>query len=441
MQIFPIRHKSRRLLMVLALLAQLGLPAPDAGAATEDSPELLTGISLLKRQAYNVASMMLRAAVERSPEDPRPAFYLGVALSHTTGGKEAESLLKRGLAENPESPEVNFELGLHYFDKEILAEASDYFEQVILLAPGSDYAEEAREYLKDIEGQVRDKAWEITLLTGMQYDSNVILTNGSMPLPAGYANKGDWSGVANLKVSYVPVRSDAFELTTGFSLYQNLHPSLTDFNITQGLAEVSASYTLLPQIKAKGNYSFEYLLLGGERYDNAHTLSPSLSHISRSWGTTTLDYHYSSKNYWNSDKFGNNSLRNGNNQLIGMSHLLPVNQATSLWMLYSYDADTTRDAALGYQGNRALIGGRRQLPFGLVGDFSGELYLRRYGVSELSFGFRRLDTQATFSLSIVKNISEHLSLSLGEVVSRNWSNIEAFSYTRAITSALVSARF
>jgi tetratricopeptide (TPR) repeat protein len=410
-------------------------------ASQGSSPELQTGVALLQRKAYPLAALVLRRALELSPDDPMTQFYLGVALNRTTAGKEAESLLKRGLGESPDSPEVNFELGLHYFNKEVLAEASDYFEQVIYLAPTDYHAEEARAYLKKIEERSLGKPWEMSALSGIQYDSNVMLSNGSQPLPKGYSHKGDWSGVVNVRGSYTPVRNNALEVVAGYSLYQNLHASLSDFDITQNLVSLSASYTLTPKVKVMGNYSFEYLVLGKQSYDYSNTLSPSLSVSHGKWGTTTLDYHYSSKSYWNSANFSTNTERNGDNHLLGLSQLLPLDSSTTLWMIYSHEIDLTQNRALGSQGDRVLIGCRRLLPFALLGDLSGDVSRRQYLERDPAYGVRRQDTQFSVSLSVTKALSERYSLSLGEVLSRNLSNISDFVYTRALTSALVSARF
>jgi len=456
MQTDPTRRATRITLITLALTLSLcwraqgasaqgepalGTSAQDAQPHQEASAELQTGISLLHRKSYALAAAVLRKAVENSPDDPNAAYYLGVALNRTTAGKEAESLLKRGLGEHPESPEVNFELGLHYFDKEVTAEASDYFEQVIYLAPAGPCADQARAYLKKIEEAGKPRRWELSVLGGLQYDSNVILSNDSTPLPAGYAHRGDLSAVVNLRGSYAPIRSGALEVTAGYSFYQNLHTSLTAFDTTQNLLDLSASYAVTPNLRLKGSYSLEYLLLAGKPYNYSHNLSSSISRVSERWGISTLDYHYSAKQYWNSEKFSTNTDQNGDNNLIGLSQLRQFSKYVTLWVLYSHDVDATRNQVLGYHGNRALLGCRLLLPFALVGDLSGDVYHRQYGGTDPAFGVRRQDTQNSVSLTLLKNFSDRYSLSLGEVFSRNLSNIADFAYSRAITSALFSARF
>jgi tetratricopeptide (TPR) repeat protein len=423
----------------LALLLCLFRSAPAARAAT--SPELQTGIALVERHSYALAATVLRGVVEQNPKDVWAAYYLGAALNRTGGGKEAERLLKVALREYPEHPGVNFELGLHYYRKEVLAEAGDYFEQVIELSPTGSMGARARDYLKQIEERGKGKPWELSVLAGAQYDSNVILGNGSQPLPSGYSHRGDFSTLLNLKGSFTPLKNQTWEVNAGYSLYQNLHATLGGFDVTQNLLEFSVSRFLTPRLRLKGNYGLEYLLLGGSAYNYTQSVSPSLSFQSENLGVTTLDYHYATKSYWNSAAFTGSVERNGDNHLFGLSQVLPLGEATTLWLLYSHDLDLTRNAALGYSGDRLLAGCRRQLPWGIAGDLSGEVYWRGYQESDPAYGVRRDDTQYTVSLSLSRNIWERYSLTFAQVLGWNRSNITDFAYTRGITSVLANARF
>ena len=412
-----------------------------AAPATAAPTELAMGIELVQKGAYLEAAALLRKAVNSYPEDAKAAYYLGVALNRSDGGKEAEALLKRALWESPEDPDINYELALHYYGKEVTAEAADYFEQVIELAPGSYHAGQASSYLKIILERNREKRWGISVLAGLQYDSNVILNGTGMPLPAGYSGQGDLSGLLYLKGSYTPIKTEKLELSTGYSLYQSLHETLNEFNITQNVFDVSATYHVTPGLKAKGSYLFEYMLLGGMPYDTAHTLAPSISSTHDKWGTSSADYHYRNTSYRNSAKFSNNTDRDGANHMFGLSHLLPVSQALVAWGIYSHDVDLTEVKAWSYQGDRGVLGCRSLLLFGVTGHLSGEVYSKRYRDEDPSYGVRRRDTQYSVSLSLTKNLSERYSLTFGETLTRNVSNIEVFDYKRAITSLLVNARF
>lgn len=429
----------KRILITAIFIALLLLPLILMAAEAEDL-ELARGIALVKNEDYKEGAVILRESVKKYPDNPEANYYLGLALNRTTAGKEAESYLKHSLMENPQHPGINFELGTHYFEKDIHAEAADYFEQVIELAPGSELALKSADYLKKISEVKQGKNWELNVFTGGQYDSNVILNGSGMPLPQGYSGKSDWSALVNLKASYSPIKTDQAEAVLGYSFYQNLHASLSDFDIMQNLIDLSGSYAVNGNLRVKAVYSFEYLLLNNKEYDYAHNIAPSLI-IKSNTGTTTVDYRFRNSTYQNSDQFTTNSDRNGNNNLIGVSHIVALSDSASTWGLYTFDREKTKKQGWDYYGNRFLVGIRSLVPFGLVADASAELYLKDYRGADPSYAATRHDSQYTLSLSIAKKFSEKYSISLSEVWSRNSCNIPEFAFARSITSLLLNAKF
>src|SRR6185369_6029653 len=315
-------------ILTVALCATLLLSASIASASESDDNELATGISLVKRGNFKEGAVILRKVLAKSPDNPEANYYLGMALNRTSPDKEAESFLKHSLMEDPDNPGLNLELGMHYLNKAVPAEAADYFEEVIRLAPKSELAEKSREFLKKIEGSRKGKSWSLSIFAGGQYDSNVMLNGRGMPLPEGFSGKSDWSALVNLKAAYTPLRSETTETGIAYGYYQNLHSSLKKFDIMQNLAEISTAHAFTRNVSLKGVYSFEYLLLNGNDYDTAHSIAPSLALKSDTLGTTTIDYRLRIAKYSNSDQFPDNSGRDGTNNLIGLTHILPLSDTS-----------------------------------------------------------------------------------------------------------------
>lgn len=429
-------------LLAAALFACTLLPASSVAAAESDPAVISVGIKLVKEGKYKEGEILLRKALENSPDNPEVNFYLGMALNRTSHGKEAESFLKRALMENPGDAGLNLELGMHYFNKDVPAEAADYFEQVIELAPKSELADRSREFLRKIEESKKERDWSVTVFAGAQYDTNVMLNGRGMPLPEGYSGKSDWSGLVNLRAAYTPFKSGTSEAGIAYSYYQNLHASLKTFDIMQNLAEVSGSHALTDDVRIKGTYSFEYLMLNMDRYDTAHNLAPSLVIRNERIGTTTFDYRFRYTEYSNSAQFADNSDRNGNNYLFGLSHILPLSDTAALWALYNHDTELTRRPEWDYDGERFTLGARYLLPLGLMSDISGDVYRKSYRAQDPQFGNQtRHDNLYTLNLSLTRSFSERFSISLSEALSRNESNIPEFKYDRSITSLLLSAKF
>ena len=422
----------------LLLIAVAVLTATSTFAAVNSN--LSRGIVLVKSGGYSDSIPYLRKAVEADPDNPEANYYLGLALNRTAKGKESESFLKRSLMENPEDPATNYELGRHYFEKDVPAEAGDYFEQVIQTAPGSDLALKSEAYLKKINDKPAPKSWELLLYAGGQYDSNVILNGRGMPLPQGYSGASDWSALVNLRAGYTPVRSEDGELSFGYSFYQNLHSKLHDFDITQNLLEVSGIHHVTGNASIKGVYSFEYLQLNGRQYDFANSIAPSII-LKSDLGTTSLDYRARITKYSNSDKFPDNSARNGSNHQIGINHLVPVSDSSAMFAIYTHDVDLTQRKEWDYDGDHLTLGVRTVLPLGITGDLSGDIYWKSYRSQDPAFNATRGDTQYTATLSLSKSFTDNYGISFSQSLSRNNSNIPEFSYNRAISSLLLNAKF
>lgn len=402
--------------------------------------DVAAGMALIDKGEYGQAAQLMRETLAKTPDDPEASLCLGKALNRM-GEKEAATHLKSALRQNPENPEVSLELGIFFFNKDLYAEAEDYFDDTISLAPDSDPARKAREFLVRISEKRKDRTWEISALSGLQFDSNVILNGNGVALPAGISGESDWSGVVNVKGHYRFLKVNKFEMTAGYSFYQNLHFKLSDFNVTQNLVDLSAAYELTSNIKLKASYGFEYLQLAGQRFDHAHTLAPTMIFKCGNWGTSSIDYRFRNAEYRDTTLFTNNSQRTGNNHYFGINHIMPIGKTFVAWGVYSHDEDLTRNSFWDYHGDRLLAGLRAVLPFSMTADIYGEYYKRRYGAVDPSYGVKRDDDQTSASISLTRHFTENISVVLAQLYTRNFSNIQAYDYERFITSLFLNVRF
>jgi tetratricopeptide (TPR) repeat protein len=407
--------------------------------ATAGASGLTTASDLMGRGEYARALPILRAEAEKSPDDPRIAYFLGLALNRTIEGKEAESVLKSALMTIPDDPALNLELGILYFTKNIHDEAADYFEQTIQLAPDTPYARQADGYLRRIRDAGRGRPWTLNLAAGAQYDSNVMLNGSNQPLPAGYAHESDWSAVINAGGSYTFLSTDTFAATAGYSFYQNLHDTLTDFDVAQHQVELAGTYTA-GEVKLKGSYAYEYLFLGGDKYDYANVVGLSLSRSGNGNSQTGLDLRHRETSYRSSPRFVDNADRNGGTSSLALSHLRPLGSWGNIWAGYGLDAERTKRAYWDFLGNRCSLGLQVSLPLGLSGVVTGEVNDKRYSAQDPGFGTRRTDLQYTVGGALTATVAERFSLTLGEVFIRNDSNIGQYDYNRALTSLMLSVR-
>lgn len=399
------------------------------------------GVSSLEKKDYGAAEEAFRAALMEVPDDYNATLNLGIVLNRK-GEKEAQRYLKKALFVNPEDPSANLELGIYYYNRSVYPEARDYFENTIELAPGTKYSAEASEYIEKMtRPKAAKKPWRVDAALGMQYDSNVIVGPDNTPPPEGISRKSDWSGVLYLKGQYDLLTTDRFVGTVSYSAYQSLHIDLTDFNITQQVAGVDAAYALTKGVTFGGSYKFEYVLVGGDEYDYAHTLTPTIIFTYGEGFSTLVSYSYSNFHFSNSDLFPDNYDRTGFNHSGNVTQYVPVADFLDVRLGFSVDKDETRKDYWAYTGVKGFGGLAFKILPTLSADVYGEYYNKKYdGISPISGG-RRNDNIQTYSLTVTQKLSDIFSIAAGEIYIHNNSNIEVFDYKRSITSAFLTARF
>jgi hypothetical protein len=401
---------------------------------------LARGISAIESGSYKEAIGEFSSALKEKPEDRTATLYLGIALSRA-GDVSASSALKKALSMDPQDPRTNLELGIYFFNRSMFEEAGDYFDNTVRLAPGSEFAAKASQYLRAIRIEGGSKPWAINVTAGGQYDSNVVLNPSGGPLPEGISGKSDWSAVINLNGRYNFLKKDSAECSIGYGFYQNLHARLSDFNITRHLIDIGAGYMISPVIGLRAAYEFEYVYVGGDGYDSAHTVAPSLVVSEGRDFSTVIEYRYRKNNFIDSDLFSDNSDRTGSNNLIGVVQKIPLGRKILLQAGYWHDEDSTRRAFWDYRGDKLMADLRVGLPGNVLASLTAQYYTRDYkGVGPLS-GDKRSDREYTGAVSFTKPISERYSVTIGELYMRNKSNIDVFDYSRSITTVFLNARF
>ena len=305
---------------------------------SEYQKHIANGVSSIELSNYREAASEFRMALQKHPDDPTATLYLGIAQSRS-GEKEAGYSLRKALALNPTNPRTNLELGIFYFNQSAFSEAENYFNTTKKLAPQTELSDMADKYLRVMKQGGTEKLWSLNISLGGQYDSNVTVAPDGGPLPEGIAHKSDWRAVVYLNGRYTFVNSTTVEGSAGYSLYQSLHSRLSDFNVTQHLFDLRGSYVINDALRLSGLYSFEYVYLGGDGYDYAHSVSPSLTVQEGNGFSTVLEYRYRYSHFMNTDIFTTNSFRTGSNNLVGITQNIPVRTSIAARVGYAHDVD------------------------------------------------------------------------------------------------------
>ncbi len=386
------------------------------------------------------AADMMPGAGSAGPDDHLADLSRGIQLNRQNS-READRYLKRALSAEPSDPQTNLELGIFYYNRGIYAEAADYFENTRELAPGSEHARKADEYLGKMQTGKEEKRWSLGISAGGQYDSNVTISANNSPLPEGITRKSDWKTLFYLSGRVALLRTEKAEASAGYSLYQTLHSQLHDYNITQNLADLTCGFDLSPVVRIGAAYRFEHILVGGNAYDTGHSVGPSVTVSEGKGFSTELQYRYKYTRYKDAALFEGNADRSGQNSLLGIVQTVPLSEAVRAEIGYAYDRDLARVTYWRYDGHKGSASLNLALPSRFFMNVYGEYYSKNYdGLTPLADKARK-DRTWTASVSVTRFFSEAVGVSLSETYINNQSNIDDFDYQRSLTSLLVHVRF
>jgi len=318
---------------IISILLMSSVHAETIDSAYEIA--IAKAVSKIESEDFEGATEILQDILKTNPEDERATLYLGIALSRA-GHRDAEGALKKALLLNPHNPRTSLELGIYYYNRGAFNEARDYFDNTIQLAPDSEYAKTAVEYLRLAKGERVAKPWSLNWSVGGMYDSNVVLGSGDNPLPEGITRRSDWAAVFYLKGQYNLFLQKELQGSAAYSFYQNFYGELADFNVTSHKFDLRLAFHASKNFILKGDYWFDYVLVGGDTYNYAHNLSPILVIVEGGGFSTELHYIYRDADYKDSDNFQDNSPRTGSNNLFKIIQNVPLSDVAVLCIGYSH---------------------------------------------------------------------------------------------------------
>jgi hypothetical protein len=424
------------LLMMLILIL-----SPVSYAADEGYDAVMSrGRQLLEEKKYDLSAGEFRKAVRKKPEDPAARLHLGISLG-PSGSREAETHLMKALMLDPSDQKTNLELGVYYFNRQVFAEARDYFENALEIARGTSYAAAAEEYLRRLDAKTDEKRWSLGISAGGQYDSNVIVNPAGSPLPEGITGKSDWKALISVNGWFDLIKRENTTVLTGYSLYHSMNSRLHDYDITQHIIDLSVAHKILPALTFKGVYKFEYVLVGGQDYDSGHSISPSFT-ISYGRGfKSEFIYGFKHTRFKDSELFEGNSDRSGQNHLIGITQTIPIGEKIKGEVGYAFDRDLAKEDSWKYYGNKGFASLNIDLPYRLLVNLYSEYYNKRYDGINPASDLPRRDEAWTSSASATWFFSETVGVTLGETYIHNGSNIDVYRYSRSLTTIFVHVRF
>ncbi len=382
---------------------------------------------------YLEAIDLLTQAIQLKPSDPHATLLLGIAYSRAGKPAEAELALSESLRLAPETPRALFELGVLYYHRNELQEAEGYFQQVIENAPQKELVIAASKYLEVItfRGFTEKKPYSLGFIAGLEYDSNVILEPDD-PLVGGRQEE-NWRGLFNLDGHLFFLDTEQLAGKIGYSFYQSVHDTLTDFNVQQHKATLVGEWRPGKQLQAALKYHFAHTRVGEdhELYGNTHLVGPTATWLHTPNWATEFYYAHEFRRFFNTDIFSFNTQRSGDKDTVGISEKFKIAKVTGLSIGYVFDYVSADEKFWGYRGHKGVL--KLGSSFGRLHLFLAASYHDRNYQDEFpGFGRERHDQMQEYSATLMWIPTQRMSIRLSELFINNNSNISDADYHRNI---------
>ncbi|HXK23423.1 MAG TPA: tetratricopeptide repeat protein [Myxococcota bacterium] len=421
------------------------------------------GWAALGRCAYRAGRIdeaidALQRATARDERDAEAQLYLGLAL-RARGEKERAEAHFEAAARDPElAPEALLLSGMSRIERGETDDGRARLERVVALAPRSDSAGDARALLEDSEPSRLPVSVEA--YAGVEYDSNATL-GGEGDLPGASSAQDDAAFEFGTDLAWRPPlgAESGRPLELGLHYRRLDYADQTKYSEQEIRGSLSGQTTVHPRLALRFDASGGYELLDNDPYLISGELRPSLLYALGPHAGVLHVYAVGARDEYEEDPFFDSLTRSDWIYGGGAEHLLKLGQERDAWLAWGgrylrRDTDAGRDA-LGFrpaydadmwQGSlRAAL----SLPFQIRARaelfFDAELYDHRNLIDALTEGpesvARRRDFVWSTALSLRRPLYRSVELELHAEFTDRDSNVDLYSYQRALTGLRLRAAF
>ncbi len=411
-------------------------------------------------------------------------LYRGLLLLQQAESAQAGAALDRARALDPQGvdPIASYYAGLAWAGAEDRQRAEEALRRVEEVAPGSEWADQARRALSRLGGE--EKGWWAWVRAGFEYDDNVVLRGSGVTLPAEISSTHDVRGVWQFTGGYELLRTPDWSGGVTATYYGSAHFDLSEFDQHYPVLGVWLDRRLSESATFRARYDAGYAWVDNDPFLFSQSLSGTLFQDWGSRGRSRLLVHGYRDNYLFSPDndvpdgpgaanascldFGDivcgppgvdESLernRDGWGLTGGLDHTLPLARLrTELTGGYFYHYFDARGSEYSFQGHEVRLESLSQLPWGLelrglvsytykpyrhASTFPDPRDLRFNREYPLQSADRQDDVWR-FAVELEKFWTGKLSTSIRYSYLKNDSNVTVFDYDREITGIYVTYRF
>lgn len=400
---------------VLNAVHQDGLPS--------DELRLDASIALLKSGQSNLAADQLNDLVATAPDDSHARYFFGLALYEQGDSTAAREQIE--LAAQFDETLVPYRDAFRNYDQRLGAASLGAYQPLRL-------------------SESEPRRWNLSFLTGYEYDSNVPLTPVFSGL-GGNIEREDSRWVVGLFGDYRLVQESDEVVGVTASAYTNFHFDLNQFDVQS--YSTSAYWNRAIEDWIVGlTYNFGETLLDGGQFATSHRLTASASKRWEDCGHTTAFYEYEFLDLAGLLLIPEQN-RSGHTNSVGITQAWYFGPQNLGRIYAGYRYDSTNAYGSDFDMNSNMINARVEYPIfeDLVVDAEARQFWDDYdsGNSLDFFGRSREDDRIELRAGLQKYIDENTSLRFDYTYVDSDSNVanlfgvQFYSYQKHVFSALL----
>ena len=437
--------------ILLIVLLIISIPSPTLSA---EEPYWQSVIPYFQANDFEGAYTELEKLLKTKPDDALLLRLQGVSLMELGDFDLATKILERSVTLDPES------IASRYYYAQALAyqgsilTAIDVLNEIIQLAPGSEYANQSQAILPELEnlaGSLRAvpdvRRWNLYANISEEYDDNVPgrANNSLLDTP-----KDSWRTTYTLYGEYrvLDEKIDASPLSLGggyslngskysrssFSVYDLFSQ---DFNIY--LRKSDSLWERFYTATLQGSYSDTNL--DGDDYSNIGSLVGSFNYYWHERITSKFILGWYKNNFEDDSEYPELYSRDGNTYKVGLeNYLYLMNNRLILGLHYIYRKEDTEGQIFNIRSNDLTGSFNVYLPWKV--NLSGSIMYQQEDYTNYTPNPKRLDNLWTFYASLERPIwKDWLTLGVNYTYNTADSNLDFAEYRRNTVGISLSASY
>lgn len=407
-----------------------GAPAPAAAQQAPAMPLAATVEHLLRSDQIDEAQRLISAALEADPHNPQTRFLSGIVAIARKDYAHAIRTFRAMLIDHPKASRVRLELARAYFLSKDYVNADRQFR---LVRAGEHPAEVLANIDQHLYAIRQNKAWSWSLSLAIAPDTNLNaatsaseITLSGLPFELSQdARKHSGIGLAAQgSVEFAPRIGARTRLRLGLAAQRREYGG-GDFDdmalaIHAGPRIVTGRWdaSLLATGFVRWYGGQELMRAGGARIEATHFPSANLS-LTGALALQTLDY-------------ARDDTRDGTLTSATLGLVRPLNSTSAVTARANLSRQNANSSAWSNWSINLSAGYLRELPGGFTVGIEPALGLTRFDTALAVFGKPRRDSSVSAEVSLLNRriVLGRFTPRASYALTRQWSNIDLYSFTR-----------